>query len=79
MNLAEFESILSTMSPRSIAFRLVKRELQKRGHWKNKNRGMNISARHLTPLSIHLKNIQQVKAVSESAHVYNPDEFTDGI
>lgn len=39
MDLTEFESTLTEMSTRSKAFLLVKREMEKRGHWKARNRG----------------------------------------
>jgi hypothetical protein len=38
-NYAEFEQILKTMGEQSIPFRLVKREMIKRGHWKGLPRG----------------------------------------
>jgi hypothetical protein len=38
-NYTEFEQILKTMREQSIPFRLVKREMIKRGHWKGLPRG----------------------------------------
>lgn len=35
----ELEEILAEMSPKSTLFTAIKREMQKRGHWRNLNRG----------------------------------------
>lgn len=37
--LSELERELQTMKPRSQVFELVKAEMKRRGHWKNKSRG----------------------------------------
>jgi hypothetical protein len=76
MNLQEFEQILTDMSVRSRAFRLVKAEMIKRGHWKNKDRGTNrtkqeLKSRQFTALSIQPKNNHQIKDQF--------DDFSDGL
>lgn len=35
----EFRKALATMQPRSKLFKTIKKELDKRGHWKNAPRG----------------------------------------
>lgn len=53
------------MSDRSVLWLAIKTEMIKRGHWKNKNRGINrtkqeLQARNFTALSIHSSKQSQV-------------------
>ena len=65
MNLKEFENILTDMSERSQAFLLVKKEMQKRGHWKNKSRGLKKPLRNLAGAVTHSQKSQQSNDFSE--------------
>lgn len=41
--LRELEEELPKMKPHSPMFKMIKAELQKRGHWKNKTRGFHVA------------------------------------
>lgn len=41
MTVYDVEKALSTMTERTVIFQMVKKEMQKRGHWKNKDRGIS--------------------------------------
>lgn len=43
--LEKLARLLEEMQPRHKAFELVKKEMQKRGHWKNKPRGRPFTKR----------------------------------
>lgn len=49
--------MLSTLSERSQAWLLIKAEVERRGHWKNKNRGKS----GFTALNIQSKDSHQVE------------------
>lgn len=65
---------IETMGERSNLFLTIKRELEKRGHWKNKPRGV--------PQVANLKKIQRgfTTASMQTADTpqveYNPDEYS---
>lgn len=65
---------LYNMTERSMLFLLVKGEMKRRGHWKNKNRGSKPSC-DFTRVSIQPVESQQVKQYLP----YKDDEFSDGI
>lgn len=54
---------LSTMSERGLLFKAIKEEMIKRGHWKNKARGLP-NALHFTGVNTNTKNRHQVKSDS---------------
>jgi hypothetical protein len=45
MKLKELEDLLTDMKPRTKVYNMVKREMIKRGRWKNKPRGKPYTAR----------------------------------
>jgi len=71
MKISNIEQSLHTMNERSKLFLLIKEEMKRRGHWKNKARGSKHPQRNLAGA-----NIQKIP---EPTVIYADDKFTDGI
>lgn len=75
MNLDEFKRILEEMTPRSLSFQLIKAELEKRGHWRAKPRGMKNPLRNLAGAEPHITERSQVTTLPYK----DSDDFSDGM
>lgn len=64
---------LETMSERSLLFEAIKDEMKRRGHWKNRNRGINRSNQELQKSGFTALSMQQSSADNQI------NDFSDGL
>lgn len=65
---------LAQLSERSIEWALIRAEVKRRGHWKNKNRGSNPTS-DFTRVNIHSTKEPQVGRLPYR----DSEDFSDGI
>lgn len=68
--LPSIQEQLSEMSEQSLLFKSIKKEMVKRGHWKNKDRGSKPPKKHqFTRVSTYQPGIQQVEWYDDSQFI----------